>query len=112
VRSEVGTVWSEATATPVSVVLTTGSISRNDTATVTCRPWGSTKAAADGCTWSPKFPSVPKVTGTDDLRYHGSIAIVWDVTWTSSTGAGGSLGQLSTVTPINIGVMEIQIIGG
>ena len=112
VRTQVGALWSEAVATPVSIVLTTGSISGNDTATITCQPWGSTTAAANGCTWTPKFPSVPKVTGTDDLRYHGSVAIVWDVSWTSSTGAGGSLGQLTSTTPIEIGVMEIQIIGG
>ena len=109
VRSQVGAVWSEATATPVSIKLTTGAIAGDDPRTITCKPWGSITEPADGCTWTPRYPSVPKVTGTEDLKLHGTISIIWDVNWTSSSGAGGSLGQLSTTTPIEITVMEIQV---
>jgi hypothetical protein len=50
-------------------------------------------------------------TGTDDLRYHATIAIVWHVTWTGTGGGGGTFADIITMTPIEIGVMEIQILG-
>ena len=53
-----------------------------------------------------------KTTGTDDHRYHGTLSVVWDITWASSTGAAGTLDQLITTTPVLLGVGEIQIIGG
>jgi hypothetical protein len=66
---------------------------------------------ANGCVWTPVFPSVPKATGFDDLTYHATVNIVWHVTWTSSTGQGGVFDDLRTTTPVNITVMEIQTIG-
>ena len=100
------------TATATDIEWTTGSQVDGDTTTINCLPWGSTKFAADGCTWTPAYPSVAKVTGTTDQRYHGTVTIVWQVTWLSSNGATGSLGDLRTTTPIEMGVQEIQTIGG
>jgi hypothetical protein len=100
------------TARATDIEWTTGSQVDGDTTTISCRPWGSTEFAADGCTWTPAYPSVPKVTGTTDLRYHGTVTIVWQVTWLASNGATGSLGDLRTTTPIEMGVQEIQTIGG
>ena len=100
------------TATASDIEWTTGSHVDGDTTTISCLPWGSTAFAADGCTWTPAYPSVAKVTGTTDQRYHGTVTIIWQVTWTASNGATGSLGDLRTTTPIEMGVQEIQTIGG
>ena len=106
VRADAGGLWAMATATPVKMVLHTGTTVRGDTQTVECVPWGSTLGPE--CAWTPTYPSVEKVTGTTDYRYHGSIVIVWAVTWTSSSGQGGNLGQVSSSTPLLMGVREIQ----
>ena len=100
------------TATATDIEWITGSQVDGDTTTISCLPWGSTEFAADGCTWTPAYPSVAKVTGTTDLRYHGMVTIVWHVTWIASNGATGSLGDLRTTTPVEMGVQEIQTIGG
>lgn len=112
VDASVPGMWTTVTATPVALELDTGSIVRGDVTHISCEPWGSTDAPEGGCTWTPIWPSVRKTTGTDDHRYHGTLSIVWDVTWTSSTGAGGPLDQLTTTTPVLLGVGEIQVIGG
>jgi hypothetical protein len=104
-----GGITAEVTATPVRIEFHTGTISAKDVAVVACDPWGSIDFGI--CTWTPQFPSVPQATGTDDLTYHGSISIIWDVAWTSSTGANGTQDQMSTTTPLKITVMEIQTIG-
>lgn len=100
------------TARATDIEWTTGSQIPGDPATISCRPWGSTEFAADGCAWTPAFPSVAKVTGTIDQRYHGTVTIVWQVTWLASNGAAGALADLRTTTPISMGVQEIQTIGG
>ena len=112
VDASVPGMWTTVTATPVALELNTGSIVRGDTTHISCEPWGSTEEAVGGCSWTPIWPSVRKTTGTDDHRYHGTLDVVWDITWTSSTGAGGTLDQLTTTTPVLLGVGEIQIIGG
>ncbi len=100
------------TAEPTSIEWATGSQVAGDTTLITCEPWGSTESAQDGCSWTPAYPSVEKVTGTTDQRYHGSVTIVWDVSWRASNGATGQLGDLRTTTAIEMGVQEIQTIGG
>jgi hypothetical protein len=109
VQANAGGITSTVTATPVGVEFRTGTISTKDVALITCKPWGSIEYGA--CTWTPQFPSVEQATGTTDLTYHGSISLVWDITWTSNTGPTGNLGQLTTTTPLQITVMEIQTIG-
>ena len=52
------------------------------------------------------------ITGTNDQRYHGSVTIVWQVSWQATNGATGDLGELRTTTPVRMGVREIQTIGG
>jgi hypothetical protein len=109
VTATAGGITASVTATPAHIEFRTGTISTKDVAVVTCDPWGSIDYGA--CTWTPRFPSVELATGTTDLTYHGSISIIWNVSWTSSTGAGGSLDPMTTTTPLNITVMEIQTIG-
>lgn len=102
------TVMAEATA----IEWATGSQVAGDTTLISCLPWGSTESSQDGCAWTPAYPSVGKVTGTSDLRYHGTVTIIWQVTWQASNGASGALGDLRTTTPVEMGVREIQTIGG
>ncbi|MEP7046005.1 MAG: hypothetical protein ABI949_04965 [Ilumatobacteraceae bacterium] len=100
------------TAQATAIEWTTGSRVAGDASTIDCRPWGSTLAASDGCVWTPAYPSVQKVTGTTDERYHGSVTVVWQVSWQASNGASGTLGELRTTTPVEMRVQEIQTIGG
>ncbi len=104
--------WTTVTATPVNLTLDTGSIVAGDTTHIECQPWGSADAPVGGCSWTPIWPSVLKTTGTNDHRYHATLSVDWDITWTSSTGAGGTLDTLTTTSPLLIGVGEIQVIGG
>jgi hypothetical protein len=100
------------TAQPTDIEWATGSQVAGDTTLIACQPWGSTSSAQDGCTWTPTYPSVAKVTGTTDQRYHGTVTIVWQVSWQASNGASGSLGALRTTSAVAMGVQEIQTIGG
>ena len=100
------------TAQPVSIEWTTGSQVAGDTTTIRCQPWGSTDSAQGGCAWTPAYPSIGKVTGTTDLRYHGTVSIVWKVSWQATNGATGTLDDLRTTTPVAMTVQEIQTIGG
>jgi len=100
------------TARPTDIEWSTGTKVDGDTTTVSCQLWGSTESAQDGCAWTPAYPSVANVTGTDDQRYHGTVTLVWQVSWQATNGATGSLGELRTTTPVRMGVSEIQTIGG
>ena len=100
------------TAQPISIEWTTGSRVAGDTTKISCEPWGSTQSAQGGCAWTPAYPSVGKVTGTTDLRYHGTVTIIWKVSWQATNGASGTLDDLRTTTPVAMTVQEIQTIGG
>ena len=100
------------TAQASDIEWVTGSQVDGDTKLVSCQPWGSTESAEDGCVWTPTYPSVSKVTGTADQRYHGTVTIIWQVSWVATNGASGALGELRTTTPVEMGVQEIQTIGG
>ena len=95
------------TATAKLVRFATGSIVTGDTTTIECPPWGG-----ETCTWTPRYPSVLKTTGFDDHRYHGTASVVWSVEWTSTTGAGGTLEDITSTSPVLVGVGEVQVIGG
>ena len=103
-----GGVSATVVATPVSLVLQTGSKVAGDTTVVRCGLWGSTTASVGGCSWTPRFPSVSKVTGTDDYAYHGSVSVVWHVTWSSTDGMGGDLGDVNSTSGLLLQVREIQ----
>jgi hypothetical protein len=99
------------TAVPIEIILNTGSQVDGDITAVSCRPWGSTRYGADGCTWTPSHPSVEQVTGTDDYRYHASVELIWQIDWRASNGTTGDLGTISSTTDVLIAVREIQTIG-
>lgn len=98
-------------ARPVRIEWATGSTAQGDPAVIECALWGSTDNAADGCVWTPRFPSVEAVTGSDDYRYHGSVSVVWAISWSATDSSRGTLGELATSTPTSIAVREIQTIG-
>jgi hypothetical protein len=100
------------TAQATGIEWATGSKVAGDTTMIVCQPWGSTEFAKGGCAWTPAYPSIGKVTGTADLRYHATITIVWQVSWQATNGASGTLGDLRTTTAVEMGVQEIQTIGG
>jgi hypothetical protein len=99
------------TAQATDIEWATGSQIAGDTTTINCQPWGSTQSAQTGCSWTPIYPSVAKVTGTTDQQYHGTVTIVWQVSWVATNGATGTLDELRTTTPIEMTVQEIQTIG-
>ncbi len=99
---------STVTATATELRLDTGSKVAGDTTTVICAPWGSAAAAVGGCAWTPRYPSVQKVTGTTDKQYHATLTISWSVTWAASNGQSGDLGTITTQTPVQFTVREIQ----
>lgn len=105
------TLSATVTARPTKIEWTTGSKVPGDTALITCELWGSSDTRT-GCAWTPAYPSIGKVTGTDDLRYHGTVTIIWHVSWKATNGATGNLPDLRTTTPVAMGVQEIQTIGG
>ncbi|MEO5723535.1 MAG: hypothetical protein ABIQ39_10495 [Ilumatobacteraceae bacterium] len=100
---------SQVTATAVRLEFRSGSTI--DTSVIACPPWGSSTGPTNGCTWTPRYPSVQRVTGTTDHRYHGSLTIVWSISWASSDGTSGRFAELRTTTPLRLAVREIQTIG-
>jgi hypothetical protein len=106
-------VTATSTATVESIVWRPG-----DGSEVSCEPWGAlpTGAVRFGdvgapCGWVPEAVSAPQYTGTDDLKYHGVIEIVWRGTFTTSRGGAGDLGTAATETAYAYEVREIQTIG-
>ena len=83
---------------------------------VVCTPWGALPPTPDfvgraPCGYTYRFPSHPKVTHTDDLRYHGQVVLVWHATFVASDGTTGDLGVFRSVTPFAYKVREIQTVG-
>ena len=84
---------------------------------VACALWGDLPAAgtpADAvgpCSWTPRAPSAPRFTHASDERFHGSVSLVWAVSWAATDGTSGSLGLLTTTTPVAYRVRELQSIG-
>ncbi|MGD9792056.1 MAG: hypothetical protein AB7V43_01140 [Acidimicrobiia bacterium] len=56
-------------------------------------------------------PSLSKVTGASDDRFHGSVTLVWAASWTASDGTSGDLGEATSTVPFFYRVREIQTIG-
>jgi hypothetical protein len=99
---------STVTARPQRLVLDTGSRVAGDQRVVECPVWGSTAAASGGCAWTPRWPSVARVTGTNDQRYQATLTIVWSIDWQATNGQRGNLGEVRTTTPTPITVREVQ----
>ncbi|CCH88561.1 conserved exported protein of unknown function [Modestobacter italicus] len=110
VRADAGGVWAQVTVTPTSLSFTPG----DGAGAVSCAGPGAVWQPADGV-WSPSPAGC-------DYRYpHSSIhqpdrevtatyGIQWSVAWTSSTGASGTLPQLTTTSNATFAVAEAQAV--
>ena len=84
---------------------------------LSCRPWGALPPAnappdaVGPCSWTPHAPSAPQFAHSTDLKFHGSVSLVWTVAWAATNGTSGALGSLTTTTPVAYKVREIQTIG-
>lgn len=108
-----GPIWARTTATPVSITFTTqddGSATGSKSGRVTCtgpgRQWQPSDGdeARSGCMYTYRHSSVSRPNGRFDAR----VEVQWRVTWTSSTGSGGSLPAERTTTPMSVRVDELQ----
>ena len=56
-------------------------------------------------------PSTLSAAGFNDGRFHGSVSLVWSVSWSASDGSSGVLGDTLSTVPVLYRVREIQTIG-
>lgn len=108
-----GPMWARTTATPVSITFTTqddGSASGSKTGSVTCngpgRPWQQSMGddVRSGCSYTYRHSSVSRPSGVFDA----AIDVQWRISWTSNTGAGGSLPVERTRSQMSVRVDELQ----
>jgi len=109
-RADAGGVWSEVAVTPTALTFTPG----DGAGAVSCSGPGVVWQPAEGV-WSPSPAGC-------DYRYpHSSIhqpdrqvtatyGIQWSVAWTSSTGASGTLPQLTTTSNATFAVAEAEAV--
>jgi hypothetical protein len=98
-----------ATATPGRLAFRPG---EPDSSTVTCAGPGIIVRTAD------EFPAAPPPCSYEYQHassiaggtFAASVTIEWDITWTSSTGAGGTLAPANTTVGVAVPVHEVQAI--
>jgi hypothetical protein len=109
-RADAGGVWAQVTVTPTAFSFTPG----DGAAAVSCPGPGVAWQPSDGV-WAPSPAGC-------DYRYpHSSIhqpdrqvtatySIRWSVAWTSSTGASGTLPDLTTTSNATFAVAEVEAV--
>lgn len=107
-----GNRWATTTARPVALLfdpgdgtLGTGSVRCSGPGTVWRPADGDERASPSRCQYTYRHSSVMAANGS---RFPARVTIVWDVSWRSSSGAGGYAGQLRTSSSYGITVREIQ----
>jgi hypothetical protein len=98
-----------ATATPARLVFTPGEPDGN---TVMCVGPGVVVRSADEFPANPppcsyEYKHASSIVGGE---FAATLTIEWDITWTSSTGAGGTLAPASTTVGVAVPVREVQAI--
>lgn len=109
-RADAGGVWAQVTVTPTRLSFSPG----DGGATVSCpgpgTPWdpsqGVWKPSPSGCSYSFAQSSVDQPGGVVTATY----GITWQVSWTSSAGASGTLPELTTTSPSSFAVAEEQTV--
>ena len=98
-----------ATATPARLRFTPG---EPDSAAVSCvgpglivRTEAEYPATAPACSY--EYIHASSIAGG---TFAASLTIEWDITWTSSTGAGGTLAPAATTVGVAVPVREVQAI--
>ena len=110
-----GVLWSTTYARPSSLEFDPGDSSWG-TGAVTCTgpgtPWavnlGATTPSPSGCDYTYRHSSV---RGPDGATFPSVTTIVWNASWSSSTGAGGVISPIRTWTGVPVTVREIQAVG-
>jgi hypothetical protein len=107
-RADAGGVWAEVSVTPTALSFTPG----DGAAAVSCpgpgvawRPGnGVWTPSPAGCDYRYPHSSIHQPDG----RVRATYGIQWAVTWTSSTGATGTLPDLTTTSNATFAVAEVQ----
>ncbi len=107
-RADAGGVWAQVTVTPTLLTFAPG----DGAATVSCPgpgvAWkqgdGVWAASPAGCDYRYPHSSIHQPGG----QVTASYGIEWSVTWTSSTGAGGTLPGLTTTSSETFAVAEME----
>ena len=109
-RADAGGVWAQVTVTPTALRFTPG----DGAAAVSC--------PGPGVAWQPRDGVwAPSPAGCDYRYPHSSIhqpdrqvtatySIRWSVAWTSSTGASGTLPELTTTSDATFAVAEVEAV--
>jgi hypothetical protein len=112
VPTPTGFVWTETTATPVSLRFDPGDGSLG-TGPVVCE--------GPGTAWSPDVPDTADSScsytfthsssvAPNGSSFSGAVSIEWQVTWRGSNGQGGGLAPIVTTAPAGLVVGEIQAV--
>jgi hypothetical protein len=115
VTASLGPLWATVTATPLRLRFDPGDVGT----CANCAP-PNPPVVCDGA--GPTAAYVPDVPGACSYTYVNAsstssldgrnfltlLSIEWVVSWTSSTGAGGSLGGETTSTTALLGVAEVK----
>ena len=107
-RADAGGVWAQVTVTPTALSFTPG----DGAAAVSCPgpgvAWqpgdGVWAASPAGCDYRYPDSSIHQPDGQVTATY----SIQWSVTWTSSTGASGTLPGLTTASNTTFAVAEVE----
>jgi hypothetical protein len=99
-RAELPGVWAEVTATPTSATWTPG----DGGAPVTCAGPGRAHPGGSGATTDCGH------TYLDVGAYTLTVAVTYSVTWTSSTGAGGSYDPITVTSELPVTVEQRQVV--
>ncbi|MGI8938039.1 MAG: hypothetical protein ACR2JF_07485 [Iamia sp.] len=99
-RAELPGIWAEVTATPTKAVWTPGDGSSPITCRGPSRPHPGTSGATTDCGH----------TYTDIGSYTIRVAVTYDVTWRSSTGASGTQAPIVLTTNLPITVEQRQVV--
>jgi hypothetical protein len=110
VTASVGPVWASVTA---RYVRTSWSMGNGDV--VECDGVGSPIVEVDTveqgpCGYTYRWPSSPEFTGSDALAYSVSVTGHWVVSYSTSTGEGGSLAGLERSAEFAYAVRELQTV--
>lgn len=108
VTASIGAVWATVTAVPVRLVFDAGD--PNGPGPVSCGgdgPVAGYDPAAPGvCSYT--YRNASSTSPYDGYHFVTTTSIEWSISWTSSTGAGGSLGSYSTSSSELLAVAEVK----
>ena len=109
-RADAGGVWVQVEVTPTALSFTPG----DGAAAVSCPGPGEAWQRGDGV-WAPspagchyRYPH--SSIRQPDRRVTATYGISWSVAWTSSTGASGTLPDLTTSSDSTFAVAEVQAV--